>query len=272
MKQRALQVTQYVGKLGKLARQTQSWTAPDITGGGITRKKLWESVENARRSWTSNARLWWGTVKWIPLSREYFDNHDLFSNGRWLFARIAVGITNLQEEYPEPRTKIRNKTGYLSGTDCYFTVTRLGRKKWSSSKYGTKKRHNMKGCRNRTRDIPHKRSKKGTEITIPNQAMRKRSRERARHEDVEEPYNWTRQLWNSPVVSAREKDGSYRFCVDFRRLDLITVWDFYRFPRMNECTDRLEDEKYLFTLDWNWGYWKIPLKKFDKENNTLMCH
>jgi len=78
--------------------------------------------------------------------------------------------------------------------------------------------------------------------------------------------------WASPVVLAPKKDGSYRFCVNFRRLNSITVRDSYPLPRIDECVDSLGDAQYLSTLDCNWGYWQIPLREVDKDKTTFVCH
>lgn len=47
--------------------------------------------------------------------------------------------------------------------------------------------------------------------------------------------------WDSPVVLATKKDGTYMFCVDCRRLNKIIVRDFYPLPRMDEWIDILGD-------------------------------
>ena len=45
--------------------------------------------------------------------------------------------------------------------------------------------------------------------------------------------------WASPVVLAAKKDGTLRFCVDFRRLNAVTIPDSYPLPRMDDCLDSL---------------------------------
>lgn len=49
--------------------------------------------------------------------------------------------------------------------------------------------------------------------------------------------------WGSPMVLESKQDGSLRFCVDFRKLNSLTVRDKYPIPRMDECLDSLEDEQ-----------------------------
>lgn len=78
--------------------------------------------------------------------------------------------------------------------------------------------------------------------------------------------------WASPVVLAPKKDGTYRFCVDYRRLNNITVRDSYPLPRMDDCIDSLGDAKYMSTLDCNSGYWQIPLKPSHRDRTTFVCH
>jgi len=55
--------------------------------------------------------------------------------------------------------------------------------------------------------------------------------------------------WASPVVMVPKPDGSVRFCIDYRKLNLMTVRDAYPIPRMDECIDYLGDARVFFTLD-----------------------
>jgi hypothetical protein len=78
--------------------------------------------------------------------------------------------------------------------------------------------------------------------------------------------------WASPVVFAPKADGTLRFCVDYRRLNLATVKDSYPIPRMDECIDSLGDASIFSTLDCNAGYWQIPIRKGDRNKTTFTCH
>ena len=63
---------------------------------------------------------------------------------------------------------------------------------------------------------------------------------------VIEPSNST---WSSPVILVRKKDGSYRFCADYRKLNLVTVKDFYPLPRIDDTLSRLEKTRYFSSMD-----------------------
>jgi hypothetical protein len=75
--------------------------------------------------------------------------------------------------------------------------------------------------------------------------------ERMLNQGVIEP---TTSEWASPIVLVPKSDGSYRFCVDYRRLNAITIPDTYPLPRMDECIDSLGDAAVFTTLDCNSGY------------------
>ena len=78
--------------------------------------------------------------------------------------------------------------------------------------------------------------------------------------------------WAAPVVFAPKKDGSLRFCIDYRRLNTLTIRDSYPIPRMDECIDSLGDATVFSTLDANAGYWQIPLHENDKQKTAFTTH
>ncbi len=71
--------------------------------------------------------------------------------------------------------------------------------------------------------------------------------------------------WCHPVVLVPKKDGSIRFCIDFRYLNSVTKFDAYPTPRIGDLTDRLGTSKFLTTIDISKGYWQIPLTQRSRE-------
>ena len=63
-----------------------------------------------------------------------------------------------------------------------------------------------------------------------------------------------------PVTLAPKKDGTQRLCIDYRRLNAITIDDKMPMPRIQEVLDRLSDSKYFTTLDIAWGFWHIEME------------
>ena len=55
--------------------------------------------------------------------------------------------------------------------------------------------------------------------------------------------------WSSPVVMVRKKDGGWRFCVDYRKVNSVTRQDTYPLPRIDATLDSLAGSVFFTTLD-----------------------
>ena len=69
--------------------------------------------------------------------------------------------------------------------------------------------------------------------------------------------------YSSPVLLVKKSDGKERFCVDFRRLNLLTKKDVYPLPRVDDLLDSLGKADFFTVLDLQSGFWQIPLHPDD---------
>ena len=76
--------------------------------------------------------------------------------------------------------------------------------------------------------------------------------------------------WAAPIVLVRKKDGTLRFCVDYRKLNSQSKVDPYPMPRVDELIDRLGCAKFLTTLDLARGYWQVPMVPGSREKTAFV--
>ena len=71
--------------------------------------------------------------------------------------------------------------------------------------------------------------------------------------------------WCNAVVLVRKKDGSLHFCIDFRRLNSLTVKDSHPLPRICETLESLAGAAHYTTIDMNSGFWQVPMDDESKQ-------
>ena len=72
-------------------------------------------------------------------------------------------------------------------------------------------------------------------------------------------------LWCNAVVLVRKKDGSLRFCIDFRKLNSLTVKDSHPLPHICETLESLAGAAHYLTFDMNSEFWQVSMDEESKQ-------
>jgi hypothetical protein len=84
--------------------------------------------------------------------------------------------------------------------------------------------------------------------------------------DIIEPSN---SPYSSPVVLVKKPDNSVRFCIDFRGLNGVTLFDSEPIPDQESLFISLKDKEYFTKIDLAKGYWQVPLSEQDKPKTAF---
>eukprot|EP00731_Ephydatia_muelleri_P026491 Em0018g591a len=84
--------------------------------------------------------------------------------------------------------------------------------------------------------------------------------------DIIQPSN---SPWSSPIILVRKRDGSTRFCIDYRKVNSVTRKDAYPLPRVDDILDTLGGSKWFSTLDLKSGYWQVGVDSSSREKTAF---
>lgn len=71
--------------------------------------------------------------------------------------------------------------------------------------------------------------------------------------------------WCSPVTIVPKPGGSFRFCIDYRKVNSLTKADSYPLPRIEDCIDRVGNSNFISKFDLLKGYWQVSLTERAQE-------
>ena len=78
--------------------------------------------------------------------------------------------------------------------------------------------------------------------------------------------------WASPIILVAKRDGTTRFCVDYRKLNSVIKMDVFPLPRIDDSIDILSHSRYFSTLDLRSGYWQVRMASESIEKTAFATH
>ena len=73
----------------------------------------------------------------------------------------------------------------------------------------------------------------------------------------------------APLLLVKKPDGGYRICIDYRKLNAVTVKDKYPLPNPSMIFDRLSGCQFFSKLDLRWAYYQVRVAEEDVHKTTF---
>ena len=80
----------------------------------------------------------------------------------------------------------------------------------------------------------------------------------------------SRSQYSAPILLIKKRDGTYRFVVDYRKLNNITIPDKYPLPRLEQALQYVAGYKFYSKLDLRAGYFQIPIQESDRHKTAFI--
>ncbi|WJX45504.1 hypothetical protein P8452_32379 [Trifolium repens] len=75
--------------------------------------------------------------------------------------------------------------------------------------------------------------------------------------------------WGAPVLLVKKKDGRSRLCVDYRKLNKVTIKNRYPLPRIDDLMDQLKGASVFSKIDLKSGYHQIRVREEDVQKTAF---
>ncbi|GFW47434.1 hypothetical protein TNCV_4537241 [Trichonephila clavipes] len=83
-------------------------------------------------------------------------------------------------------------------------------------------------------------------------------------EECESPYG-------APVILISKPNNQFRLCIDYRKLNEVTVSDTYPLPRMDDLLQEAKHTAYISTIDLKSGYHQVNVNPADRDKTAFVC-
>ena len=101
---------------------------------------------------------------------------------------------------------------------------------------------------------------------IENQAIVTELKTMVKNDVIEPCYS----PWASPVVLVKKKNGTLRFCVDYRKINEVTKKDVYPLPLIEDTTHVMAGMQYFSVMDLKTGYWQVAVDEKDRDKTAFI--
>ena len=75
--------------------------------------------------------------------------------------------------------------------------------------------------------------------------------------------------WGAPILFVKNKDGTFRICIDYKQLNNMTIKNRYPLPHIDDLFDQVWGESVFSKIDLRSGYHQVRIKDEDAHKTTF---